>query len=491
MTTRYFEPKYRTILEAKEGELEALANKSAYDLWKPVYHIHPQYGLLNDPNGLAWFKGRYHVFYQWYPYGAYHGMKHWAHVSSENLAEFERHPVAITPVEDYESHGAYSGASLQVGDELYLFYTGNVKYDKEARDAHQCLAIMNEAGEIRKYEKNPLIEGVPEGYTGHVRDPKVFEQNGTYYMLLGAQRENKTGAIIVYQSPDALNWSFYGELSVNIDLEGYMWECPDYFELEGKDYLIFSPQGIDPSGENYHNVFNTVYAAGTLNIEKLQFEVEEYHELDKGFDFYAPQSFEADGKRLLYGWAGVGEVNFPTDENAWAHCLTLPRELVRKGNRLLQRPADSLSLLQGELLAEGSTQGAGQEALLDNTTAKAFRALISTTSTSDMSVQLFESENEHFEIRYDHDAKKVTVDRSGMTHVVEAAFGTTREVTLENGLSEIEVLVDHSIAEIFVNGGEAVFTCRVFPLNEEKKVAITSNSKTNYGIYSMKRGISR
>ncbi|MDZ5713333.1 glycoside hydrolase family 32 protein [Jeotgalibacillus haloalkalitolerans] len=484
--TRYSEPKYRTILEAEEGELEALKELSAHDEWKPSFHIHPQYGLLNDPNGLAWFKGKYHVFYQWYPYGAYHGMKHWAHVSSKDLARFERHDTAITPVEDYESHGAYSGASLQVGDELYLYYTGNVKYDAEARDAHQCLAIMDENGEIRKYEHNPLIKSVPEGYTGHVRDPKVFEKEGQYYMLLGAQREDQTGAIIVYDSPDALNWTFLGELSVDIDLAGYMWECPDYFEIDGKDFLIFSPQGIEPEGENYHNVFNTIYVAGTLDIKGLSFQVDEYHELDKGFDFYAPQSFDADGKRLLYGWAGVGEVDFPTDQNKWAHCLTLPRELVRSGNRLLQRPAESLELLKGVTVAQGEVSGSADIELGDE---KAWRAKLDTEQISGLKLELFSSDQEQFILTYDQASKKVKVDRSEMKHVTEPQFGTTREVTLSQDLKQLDIIVDHSIAEIFVNDGEAVFTCRVFPLSEHKQLKISADSNAAYEINGMNRGI--
>ncbi|WP_404407301.1 glycoside hydrolase family 32 protein [Jeotgalibacillus malaysiensis] len=485
--TRYFEPKYRTILDAEDGELEALKAQSAQDEWKPSFHIHPQYGLLNDPNGLAWFKGKYHVFYQWYPYGAYHGMKHWAHVSSKDLAHFDRHDTAITPVEDYESHGAYSGASLQVGDELYLYYTGNVKYGAEARDAHQCLAIMNENGEIRKYEHNPLIKSVPKGYTGHVRDPKVFEKNGQYYMLLGAQRDDQTGAIIVYRSPDALNWTFLGELTVDIDLAGYMWECPDYFEVDGKDFLIFSPQGIEPEGENYHNVFNTIYAAGTLSIEGLSFRVDEYHELDKGFDFYAPQSFDADGKRLLYGWAGVGEVEFPTDKNKWAHCLTLPRELVRKGNRLLQRPAEALELLKGSSVAEGelSSGSAG----IDLAGFKAWRAKLKIEQATDLQLEMFVSENEKFTITYDRAAKKVITDRSGMVHVTEPQYGATREVTLTENLFNLDIIVDHSIAEIFINDGEAAFTCRVFPLTEDKQLKVTSDMDIYYEIHEMNRGI--
>ena len=101
---RYKEPKHRTILEATTEELVQLLEKSKDDNWKPIYHIHPEFGLLNDPNGLAYFNGYYHLFHQWYPFGTTHGMKHWAHLKSKNLVEWTREEVALIPTEDYEAH---------------------------------------------------------------------------------------------------------------------------------------------------------------------------------------------------------------------------------------------------------------------------------------------------------------------------------------------------------------------------------------------------
>ena len=87
---------------------------------KPLFHIHPQHGLLNDPNGLAYYNGKYHVFYQWYPYDATHGMKHWAYVSSDDFVNWNREDVALIPIESYESHGAYSGNAIEVDGKLHM-----------------------------------------------------------------------------------------------------------------------------------------------------------------------------------------------------------------------------------------------------------------------------------------------------------------------------------------------------------------------------------
>ena len=352
---RYKEPKHRTILETTKEELAQLLEKSKNDNWKPIYHIHPEFGLLNDPNGLAYFNGYYHLFHQWYPYGTTHGMKHWAHLKSKNLVEWTREEVALIPTEDYEAHGAYSGTSIEIDNKLYLYYTGNIKLDKMNRSSNQCLAIMDGDGNIQKHPSNALIEGVPQGYTGHVRDPKVFKKNDQYYMILGAQRLDETGTFIVYQSPNGIEWKLLGELILkNFNQEfGYMWECPDYAQIDGKDLLVFSPQGIEPQGEKYKNLFNVTYVIGKLDIENLTFEVESFDEFERGFDFYATQMFKGkEEQTLLLAWAGLGEFEYPTDEFGWAHCLTFPREITIKDNKVIQFPAKELELLRLDGMSE-------------------------------------------------------------------------------------------------------------------------------------------
>ncbi|MGA4718427.1 glycoside hydrolase family 32 protein [Fictibacillus nanhaiensis] len=492
---KYMEPKYRTILEAKENELDNLKRMSADSRWKPAYHIHPQFGLINDPNGLAYFNGEFHVFYQWYPFDAMHGMKHWAYVKSSDLVNWEREPVALVPVEDYESHGAYSGASLEVDGKLYMYYTGNIKYSAEERSANQCLAIMEQDGTITKYAHNPVIEGVPEGYTGHVRDPKVFEKDGLYYMLLGAQRTDQTGALIVYESENAVDWRFKGELKLALDLPNsvYMLECPDYFEVSGKDVLIVSPQGLDVDGHNYHNLYNVISVIGKLDLERLTFEVETYHELDKGFDFYAPQSFAGkNNERLLFAWAGMGEVEYPTDKEKWAHCLSIPRELEVVGGKLLQKPADELKQLRVQsesselVIAEGAVE-------LQNTSSQYELELeLNNIETNHFGVELFSSETEGLVVAFDRKKQIVSLNREKFDAAFGGDFGYVRSSEVGIGDSvKVHVFVDHSIAEIFINDGEVVFTTRVFPKKESKGIKVFSDDKLrgSYTKHELSQGI--
>ncbi|WP_137790847.1 sucrose-6-phosphate hydrolase [Bacillus sp. E(2018)] len=492
---KYMEPKYRTILEAKENELDNLKGVSVNSAWKPAYHIHPQFGLINDPNGLAYYNGEFHVFYQWYPFDAMHGMKHWAYVKSSDLVNWERQPVALVPVEDYESHGAYSGASLEVDGKLYMYYTGNIKYSAEERSANQCLAIMEKDGTITKYANNPVIEGVPEGYTGHVRDPKVFEKDGCYYMLLGAQRTDQTGALIVYESENAVDWRFKGELKLALDLPNsvYMLECPDYFEVSGKDVLIVSPQGLDADGHNYHNLYNVISVIGKLDLERLTFEVGTYHELDKGFDFYAPQSFAGkSNERLLFAWAGMGEVEYPSDKEKWAHCLSVPRELEVVDGKLRQKPADELKQLR--VRSESSEMEIVEGAVEIQNASDQYELELdfNDIEANQFGVELFASETEGLVLAFDREKQTVSVNREKFDAAFGGDFGYVRSSELAIGDSvKIRVFVDHSIAEIFINDGEVVFTTRVFPEKESKGIKVFSDDKLrgNYTKHELSQGI--
>lgn len=491
---RYKEPKHRTILEATKEELAQLLEKSKNDNWKPIYHIHPEFGLLNDPNGLAYFNGYYHLFHQWYPYGTTHGMKHWAHLKSKNLVEWTREEVALIPTEDYEAHGAYSGTAIEIDHQLYLYYTGNIKLDKINRSANQCLAIMNKEGEIQKYSLNPLIEGVPQGYTGHVRDPKVFKKNDQYYMILGAQRLDETGTFIVYQSPNGIEWKLLGELILkNFNQEfGYMWECPDYAQIDGKDLLIFSPQGIEPQGEKYKNLFNVTYVIGKLDIENLTFEVESFDEFERGFDFYATQMFKGkEAQTLLLAWAGLGEFEYPTDEFGWAHCLTFPREITIKDNKVIQFPAKELELLHLDSMSE-SGECQGFAVLQNETNTYELNVTLKPNNANTFGLNLAVSEEERLILQFNQKEQTVTLDRSELKHQFVEEFGMYRQADLNIGeVLEIKVLMDNSIAEIFINQGAVVFTTRLFPLESSTNIEIFSDQliRYDYEKYRLKRGI--
>lgn len=232
--------RWPAVLQAvMQGQPRALAD-SHYPQWHPA----PVTGLMNDPNGFIWFAGRYHLFYQWNPLGCDHRYKCWGHWSSADLVHWQHEPMALMPDEEYDRNGCYSGSAVDNNGVLTLCYTGNVKFDDGGRTAWQCLAVQNDDGTFAKL--GPVLP-LPDGYTGHVRDPKVWWHDGLWYMVLGAQDRQQRGKVLLFTSADLHTWASCGEIAghgVNgLTDAGYMWECPDLFELDGTHVLICCPQG--------------------------------------------------------------------------------------------------------------------------------------------------------------------------------------------------------------------------------------------------------
>lgn len=156
----------------------------------------------------------------------------------------------------------------------------------------------------------------------HVRDPKVWREDGRWHMVLGARTLDDTGCVLFYTSDDLRRWQYDGRASVP-DF-GYMWECPNVFSVGGHRWLSVSPQGLPHGADRYPNV----YQSGRFRFDG---RLESFAEWDRGFDFYAPQSFEApDGRHILIGWMGIGDAPYqnPTTALGYQHCLTLPREVT-------------------------------------------------------------------------------------------------------------------------------------------------------------------
>lgn len=457
--------KYRRLDQASPEELRELTERVNRSPWRQKFHIQPVTGLLNDPNGFSWYNGEYHLFYQWFPLGTFHGLKYWYHTKSSDLVHWENAGIGIEPGGPYDSHGAYSGSAIEKDGQLYLMYTGNMRDSSWERHPYQCMAVMNSEGEIRKLDR-PVIEDVPEGYTEHFRDPKIWKDDDRYRCVIGAQSSDNTGATAVYESEDLLTWRLQGEIRTKLDKFGYMWECPDYFEMNGQGILLFCPQGLEPEGSRYQNIYQSGYITGKpLDRETLELEHGPFHELDRGFDFYAPQTMlDPDGRRILVGWMGLPEVEYPTDSQGWAHCLTLPRELVMREGKLLQRPVKELEQLRrDEVSAEGKLtderrsfpgmEGSVFEMICD----------FSLEDADAVGVRFREGNGEHTDIRYDARNSRVIMDRTLSGEKVGSTFGSTRSCSMAGRRIRFHLFVDVSSVELFVNDGEEVFTSRIFP----------------------------
>ncbi|MBK0000559.1 sucrose-6-phosphate hydrolase [Erwinia sp. S38] len=422
--------------------------RAAADRHRPAWHLAPPVGLMNDPNGFIQFNGRYTLCYQWNPLACAHGAKFWGQWSSADLVQWRHEPLALAPSESYESHGCYSGSAVNNHGELTLIYTGNVKFDG-GRTAWQCLAVRDEHGEFRKL--GPVLP-LPEGYTGHVRDPKVWQHNGSWYMVLAAQDLQLQGKILLLISPDLHSWTLLGEMAGSglngLGEFGYMWECPDLFRLDDREILLTCPQGLEADGWRYRNTFQSGYFCGTLDYPTATLSHGEFHELDLGFEFYAPQScLSDDGRRLLIGWMGLPDADEfyqPTLSHGWIHTMTCPRELTLSGDRVIQRPARELQQLrQHETQLKGI---AGNLPALD-------------VDSAELHVSIDGSFSASFA-----DALNLHVDRHGLTlGRKNLRTGEQEERHWGGEVRTLQILCDRSSVEIFINDGEAVLSSRYFP----------------------------
>lgn len=461
------EQRYTRIEDIAEKDLTALKEKVDRSPWRQTYHIQPETGLLNDPNGFSFYNGEYHLFYQWFPLGPVHGIKYWYHTKSKDLVHWENAGIAIRPNDDIDSHGAYSGSGIEHNGQLYLMYTGNTRDDQWVRHPKQNIAVMDEKGVIEKW-KTPVIDHVPDDYTDHFRDPKVWKENDTFYAIIGAQRTDKTGCVVLYSSPDIEKWTFEGEIKTGLPRFGYMWECPDYFTVDDQGVFIFSPQGIAPDGDHYHNIYQSGYVLGNLDVHTQTIQHSDFHELDRGFDFYAPQTMETpDGRRIMVGWMGLPEIAYPTDAHGWAHCLTLPREITIENGRLIQRPVRELQSLRG-IQMEAAAELSNETKTFDSFSGTSFELICSFTihDAASCGIEIRVNENEKTVITYDAVQKKVILDRTFSGSPVSTDYGTVRSCHLDAECVTFQLFVDSSALELFVNDGLDVFTSRIFPSDD-------------------------
>lgn len=471
--------RYRAITDAKDGELSVLEAKVAKSIWRQKYHIQPNYGLLNDPNGFCYYNGKYHLFYQWFPFGAVHGMKHWYHLTSTDLVNWQEEGVALMPEFPHESHGIFSGTGLVNDNQLYLFYTGNHRDEKWQRRSSQCLAILSSDGKIEKLAE-PVISGPPQQYTHNFRDPKVFKKGNHYYMLVGAQRESLEGCFLVYVSDDLKAWKFKQELKTNHDSFGFMWECPDYFSLQGQEVLLLSPQGLKPKGNDFQNIYHSGVFIGKFDEHVGYFDTDSFQELDKGFDFYAPQTTQTpDGRQILIGWMGLPDTVYPSDHDGWANCLTIPRELSIKNGQIQQQPLQELKQKRVKTTQHQIKVVSSRERLKTiYSEVGEYRISINVGTAERVGIAFRVGDDEETVCLLDQVAEYFSLDRTRSGIPVATDYGTVRKMTYQQSVVQLTVFLDQSSIEVFVNDGEAVFSSRIFPKEDSRYLDVFAENGT-------------
>ena len=269
--------------------------------WRQSIHLEPQAGWLNDPNGLCFSDGKYHVYFQYSPdspKGA--RRKCWGHFeSSDDGKSWEYTGIVMEPDIPEDRSGVYSGCAVVKDGILHIFYTGNVKlpgdhdYVTSGREANQIYVTSKDGRTVSSKKIILRNSDYPEYCSCHVRDPKVWIENGVWKMVLGARTLENKGCVLYYEADDPENWHYVQTLS--IEDFGYMWECPDQFTVGDKVFLGISPQGLPHEEFHHQNVYSSGY------FKKSGDALSDFEEFDYGFDFYAPQTFlDRNGETVEY-----------------------------------------------------------------------------------------------------------------------------------------------------------------------------------------------
>ena len=330
----------------------------AADPRRPQYHLLPPANWMNDPNGPLYWKGQYHMFYQYNPGAAVWGDMHWGHATSPDMVHWKHLPVALSPTPGGpDAAGCFSGTAVVEDGRVSMLYTG-VRSVPESDatnrgDVHsfresQCLAYSSDA-DLRSWTKvhDPVIAAPPAdlAITGF-RDPSPWKEGSDWLLAVGSGVRRRGGAVLLYRSRDLRRWEYLhplliadaaGEGTGNPVDSGEMWECPDFFPLGDRHVLIYSTQG------------KSLWKTGKFDRDRLTFHPEESGAIDTGCIYAAKSQVDRSGNRLVWGW--VQETR-PVEEYraaGWAGVMSLPRRLSLGGDgRLRMEVAPEVEQLRGE-----------------------------------------------------------------------------------------------------------------------------------------------
>ena len=462
---------YSVLLSrARDYEAERIPTVSPACL--PHFHVTGGVGWINDPNGFSLYRGEYHLFYQYNPYDTHWDTMHWGHVKTRDFIRWERLPCALAPDQSYDKDGCFSGSAIELRDGRHLLmYTGVCKTDDGHEFQTQCLAF-GDGINYEKYEKNPVIsaELLPSGGSPtHFRDPKIWKSGEGFYAVAGNLTSDGSGAVLLFESKDALEWRFVSEVAASENRIGRMWECPDLFQLDGKDVLIVSPQEVRSDNMEFINGNTTLCLIGELDPNgKLLRESE--HTIDYGLDFYAPQTvLTADGRRVMIAWMQYWnsvEIR-PIEELPFFGQMTLPRELRVENGRLIQNPVRELNEYRTDRTSHTGVS-VGERMQLSGIVG---RCLDLTVKVRPGSGECYKSFTVHTaqggeydtSICYSPGTNTVLVDRTRSGWPQSILNVREFEVRDCGGEITLRIIIDRYSIEIFVNNGEQAASFAVFP----------------------------
>ena len=478
---------------ATSKTLFADTSKSYQEPFRPQFHFSPEKKWMNDPNGMVYYKGIYHLFYQYYPDDIVWGPMHWGHATSTDLIHWKHKKIALFP----DKFGLiFSGSAVVDVDNtsglgtkenpamIAIFTYHNMKSEKAKNNNYQTqgLAFSIDEGETwTKYKGNPII-----GNSGmkDFRDPKVFwnEETKKWNLVLVAGDHAQ-----FYTSSNLINWTFKSEFGKEIGAHGGVWECPDLFKIKLTDssiekwVLLISVNPGAPNGGS-----GTQYFIGDFDGEKFTTTQKDTKWIDYGTDNYAGVTYNnaPNNKRIFIGWMSNWQYAMKTPTKNWRSSMTLPRELsLEKINSNYVLKSEPIHQIEKQQINEFSKELISLEAN---------KKTILNYDNFNQSVLQFNADAKNLKLVFSNDVKDslvidyntkqkiFSIDRrhSGFVNF-ESNFGKkVHKTEVSNLISETinyRIILDWSSIEIFLNGGIYSFTEQIFPKKPYTKLSIESD----------------
>jgi len=449
--------------------------------YRPVFHFTPPVNWINDPNGLVYLDGEYHLFYQYNPFGDTWGHMSWGHAISADLINWNHLPVALfeedgimifsgSAVVDKENTSGFCNNSQGC---IMAIYTSHI----EGKAQHQSIAYSRDKGRTwKKYVDNPVLDIAKKDF----RDPKVFwyEPEQKWVMVVSVPLEYK---VQFYQSKDLTDWRLTGEFGKEGDTSK-IWECPDMLQVPVENSKKRKWVLIISSGSKYGDFTGMQYFTG--NFDGQKFVSDQTQEgpqwLDQGKDFYAAITYNnlsADSKPLLIGWVNNWRYAGSIPTSPWRGMMSIPRELtIRNVNDrlcLIQKPVSSLDewLDQFEKSSFKNHPIEENDLLLNNFHATAYRMklVLENIDAEEFGIALLKSNDKKTILGYNVSDKILFLDRKNSGDVnFHEDFSSVEsvEVDLTGNQIDLDILIDRSVVEVFANDGLKVITDQVFPEDE-------------------------